>query len=112
MTQKTYSVSPLIPACPKPGASSPAFRPADLGDTTAHIALFQPMGQSPAPSYPRGTIIPRASVLECGRPLPLFTLNSQRSTLNFVRKYLITSLFSAARRPFFSQLSTLNPQLL
>ena len=35
MTQKTFSVSPLIPACPKSGASAPAFRPADQGDTAA-----------------------------------------------------------------------------
>ena len=35
MTQKTSSVSPLIPACPKPGATAPAFRPADPGDTAA-----------------------------------------------------------------------------
>jgi hypothetical protein len=35
MTQKLYSVSPLIPACPKSGATAPAFRPADQGDTGA-----------------------------------------------------------------------------
>jgi hypothetical protein len=35
MTQKTYSVSPLIPACPKSGVIALAFRPADPGDTAA-----------------------------------------------------------------------------
>ena len=35
MIQNTYSVSPLIQACPKPGVHSPAFRPADPGDTSA-----------------------------------------------------------------------------
>ncbi len=38
MTQEYILVSPLIPACPKPGATAPAFRPADQGDTTARAA--------------------------------------------------------------------------
>jgi hypothetical protein len=35
MTQENILVSPLIPACPKSGASALAFRPADPGDTAA-----------------------------------------------------------------------------
>ncbi len=35
MTQEYILVSPLIPACPKSGATALAFRPAHLGDTTA-----------------------------------------------------------------------------
>ena|SRR5688572_23767204 len=54
MTQKTYSVSPLIPACPKPGASAPAFRPADQGDAAAisstEEVCLSPIVPSRAPS--------------------------------------------------------------
>src|SRR5687768_500705 len=33
MTQSTYSVSPQLSVCLKPGAPTPAFRPSGLGDT-------------------------------------------------------------------------------
>jgi hypothetical protein len=38
MTQNTYSVSPKASACPKPGATTPRFRPADPGDTRRSLS--------------------------------------------------------------------------
>ena len=72
MTQEHILVSPLIPACPKPGVKSPAFRPADPGDTRDHVAHPAKAGptcatntSTPVPVH--GAHITRASVLECGR---------------------------------------------
>ena len=111
MTQDHILVSPSASACPKPGDSvSPRFRPSDLGDTRHVAHVSQPARQTPAPSYPRGTITLRASVLDAERealkrlsvhlcsPLPLFPLSTQYPALTtFFRKYLIFSLFSAGR---------------
>jgi hypothetical protein len=38
MTQENILVSPLTSACPKPGGSTPAFRPAEPGDTRRDVA--------------------------------------------------------------------------
>ena len=44
MTQNPYSVSPLIPACPKSGVTSPAFRPALHGDTFSQVSASRASG--------------------------------------------------------------------
>jgi hypothetical protein len=38
MTQENILVSPLTSACPKPGVPTPAFRPAEPGDTRRDVA--------------------------------------------------------------------------
>ena len=110
MTQNTYPVSPLIPACPKPEAlKAPSLGPSESGDI--HVArISQSARQTPAPSCFRGTIIVRPSALDCGCaqsaqapirtvcPLPLFPLITCHLPITtFFRKYLITSLSSAAQ---------------
>ena len=102
MTQGDILVSPKPSACLKPGNSSDlrpslGLRPSDLGDTAAHVArVSQPARHTPAPSYPHTANEPRASVLDCGGPTPLFRLTTCHLPLTtFFRKYLITSLFSA-----------------
>jgi hypothetical protein len=51
MTQENILVSPLIPACLKSGATAPAFRPADQGDTAA-LSAAEEVCLSPV--YPIG----------------------------------------------------------
>ena len=83
MTQENILVSPRLSACLKPGSlfrfvanpgASPGLRPSDLGDTRAHVAQIC---QSARPTLSTlcahaGATPNRASVLECGSPLPLF----------------------------------------
>jgi hypothetical protein len=71
MTQKILSVSPLIPACPKSGATAPAFRPADQGDTAALPATEEVCLSTLDPFRPFQHKPIRASVLDCGGPTSL-----------------------------------------
>jgi hypothetical protein len=94
MTQKTYSVSPLIPACPKPGTTGLrsgqarnrtvlAFRPADQGDTAATSST-----EEVCPSSVRGcgTFAPAswtATVPRRSSPASLRAFASYRKTKPF-----------------------------
>jgi hypothetical protein len=88
MTLDNIIVSPITSARLKPGASKTLrLSPSEPGDTAARVArVSRPARQTKVSSYSHGTPIFRASVLECGSPLPLFPLNSQRSTLNFPKE--------------------------
>ena len=118
MTQDNILVSPTPSVRLKPGASK-ALRlsPSEPGDTAVltaltpfpqeNSALFPPVLSAP----PAVTPFLLSNSLIAHRPSPILSLNTQPSTLNFLRKYLITSLFSATRRELHTQLSTLNAQL-
>src|SRR5688500_4101221 len=75
MTQNTYYVSQSTSACPKLGASkTPAFRPADPGDTyVAQISNLRAFG------FGRSRLFQPASVLVAApvSPIPWFHLPIQ-----------------------------------
>jgi hypothetical protein len=84
MTREYILVSPLIPACPKSGVNSPAFRPADQGDTAA-LSATEEVCLSPV--YPIGAFSFPPSLCLCDLP------HQRRSSYPY---WLVCGFFASA----------------